>query len=613
MAFPSEAQHRVITQSQRPVVVVAAPGTGKTRTIVERMIRLVKSDSAATVSFVTFTRASRRDTESKLREEVGRATADLAPNDLPRISTLHTFAKRLVHRFASAVGRDSDFSVLVGAQGEKAMVVSEVIDDLALDVERRALENGISCFRSTAKWPPEIDLSAEQLAEVIDAFDILLRLYDTFDMEGIMVAACRIMTSGHGNIGAINLQVDEYQDLNPCDQELVRLVTREESSQIVVVGDDAQSIYGMRYANWRGIRDLWDSEDWDNVRFEECHRLPPHVLRAAHALIEDGGYLGAEVKVPADTGKRIVTLQCTTEKLQLKAIAAYVTATRESGTTSDGKPLAYEDFMVLCPTRAQADRAAKELKETHKTPTIGPQPSVVPQGTWRLLLILRMLGGDSLALRQWLGVAGVEEHRIKEIRRAAMHANQSLFRYCEEVPDEIISSIFEALNEVRENLVDPEKLTEGLGNFPSLRPDSDVHEAVEEIVVYTPAVPRMIGRIYEKYGILDRDEEGYDTAADDAVLVTTMHSAKGLEAEFVLVPWLNRKFMPAAGRDPREEERVLYVALTRAKQDVVLMFHEEWDSQRGRRLKSEAMSPFLHSIRMHLDIRRASAKDFADK
>lgn len=80
-----------------------------------------------------------------------------------------------------------------------------------------------------------------------------------------------------------------------------------------------------------------------------------------------------------------------------------------------------------------------------------------------------------------------------------------------------------------------------------------------------------------------------------------MYSAKGLEAEFVFVMWLNDTFMPARYHDLKEELRVLYVALTRAKQNVILTFHERFE---GTLLKIEAMSPFLRKIKSHLDIQR---------
>jgi DNA helicase-2/ATP-dependent DNA helicase PcrA len=96
---------------------------------------------------------------------------------------------------------------------------------------------------------------------------------------------------------------------------------------------------------------------------------------------------------------------------------------------------------------------------------------------------------------------------------------------------------------------------------------------------------------------------------DDKVLVTTLHRAKGLESEYVFVTWMNSKYMPMPSRDTHEERRVLYVALTRARQDVILTFYKEWQPSKARGLGGEVMSPFLKEIRDYLDIRRVSKKD----
>ena len=154
-SFPSEKQRRVIEHSGRPLVVVAGPGTGKTATIVQRMIRLLGEDPNRTVSFLTFTRASRRDTDGKVRKAVGKAAADAPKEELPRISTLHTFAKSLVHKFASTIGRGSEFTILVTDQGERELILTDIIRDMSLDLTVQDLEKGIVCFRSKRSWPAD--------------------------------------------------------------------------------------------------------------------------------------------------------------------------------------------------------------------------------------------------------------------------------------------------------------------------------------------------------------------------------------------------------------------------------------------------------------------------
>lgn len=110
--FPDEHQRKVIEHRGRPLVVVAGPGSGKTRTLVERARAILASDSKLNVAFVTFTRTSRRDTKKKL-DSVLSADQSTRGQDFPRVSTLHGFAKGIVHKAPSTVGLNHSFSVLV--------------------------------------------------------------------------------------------------------------------------------------------------------------------------------------------------------------------------------------------------------------------------------------------------------------------------------------------------------------------------------------------------------------------------------------------------------------------------------------------------------------------
>lgn len=606
---PTPGQSTVINQRGRPLVVVAGPGTGKTRAIVERMIKLLRENPNRVVSFITFTRTSRRDTDARLRERVDRQAVEIEPETFPRISTLHGFAKSLVHRYAASVGRTEDFSVLVTCQGEKNIVLSEVIEDLNVTLDHKELDKAITQFRATGTWPADPQLTESQRMEVIKAFDFLLRFYDTFDWEGLVLTACQILERGASDLPPVLLQVDEYQDLNRKDQEFIHLASGTQASEVVVVGDDAQSIYSMRHAHPEGIRELWESKEWDKVPLGECHRLPPHILRAAHSLIKERGYLGAQVTLPDDDGKRLLTLQCTKPALQIKAVAGYIRSLSENAKELGGSRLAYRDFLVLCPTNTLVNRTASELTDTYEIPTQQKRSSI-PEDVWKLLLVLRMLRKpDGLALRQWLQVIGLSGSRIRHIRRAAIRSRQSLHGYCSALVDERVSRVFESLEGLRQVVIDPLQFRQALSDFPYLPTTAEVQATVNEIIEYLPGFGKMIANVYEKYGVIDAEGESDDMPDEDKVLVTTMHSAKGLEAKCVFIMWLNDGLVPVQGRDPREEERVLYVALTRARQDVILTFQEKWDAVNHRLLGQEAMSPFLNSIANHLDVRRVTASD----
>ncbi len=614
MPFPSQEQQFVIEHRGRPLVVVAGPGTGKTCTLVERMIGLLNEDWNREVSFVTFTRMSRRDTRRRIEDVLGASVLNETVFAFPRTSTLHTYAKSLVHHYATRIGRRADFSVMIENKGEIALVLDELISDLGLRLDTELVYRGIRCFRSTNGWPVDFPATSSERDQILQHFESLLRFYNTFDIEGLVVSACKILRDFAG-VPPLYLQVDEYQDLNPNDQQLVQLAASHPSSHVVVVGDDAQSIYGFRHANYEGIKALRDSPDWGHVSFLDCHRLPAHVQNAARALMDNEGYVG-KLNPCQDNGRKILAFQCTTYKVQMEAVGKIIMDLKSNGQNQEGQPLAYKDFIVLCPGATFVNLIATDLQNRFGIPTRQQKRESIPDDYWRLLLVLRMLHSeDSLALRQWLSFTGLRRREVANIRCEAMKKGESLYSYCAKLADQRIRGIYDALSRLRDTKGDFVNFCRVLAEFPNLAIQeqvlSEMMQRIDGATREPVAIYSVIRSIYEKFGLLETESES-DMPEDDKVLVTTLHSAKGLEAEYIFVTWMNSKYMPMPNRDAREERRVLYVALTRARQDVILTFYEEWHPSKSRRLGDEVMSPFLQEIRDYVDITRVSKKDVCD-
>jgi len=311
VSFPNEHQEKVINHDEGPLIVVAAPGTGKTRTLVHRMIRLLNEDPNREVSFITFTRSSRKDTEEKIKKSIGLGPLEDAEFKFPRISTLHTYAKSILHRYASIIDYRSNFTIPIEERGELDLILLEVIYDLALEIDFNEVKENLEYFRNTNNWKSDCSISEGKRAPLIAYFNNHLKFYNTIDLQGLVPYACKVFSIVPKDFPPFFLQVDEYQDLNPMDQKLISLASSSPNSRIVVVGDDAQSIYGFRDANPEGIRTLWESDDWDHINFSTSHRLPNHIIIASQALINKSNYLGGQIDTPDDDGTKILTLQCT--------------------------------------------------------------------------------------------------------------------------------------------------------------------------------------------------------------------------------------------------------------------------------------------------------------
>jgi DNA helicase-2/ATP-dependent DNA helicase PcrA len=610
MSFPSREQAEVIRHRGKPLIVVAGPGTGKTRTLVERMVSLLKEDPSREISFITFTRSSRHDTEGRIVESIGKSEFEKEDLLLPRVSTLHTYAKSLVHHYASFIRRSSDFSVLFEKRGENNLVVREVLEDLGLGLDPNYATLAIKHFRSNGNWLDNFPLPNEISHELISLFESMLTFYNTFDIEGIVSSACVILETSREKLPPVFLQVDEYQDLNPMDQRLIGLAAAHQESQVVVVGDDAQSIYKFRFANLNGIRDLWNSPLWDKCSFSDSQRLPAFILNAALDLIAREGYLGGHINRKPPDGRKIPTFQCTQSQIQIPTISKLIKGAMSVSATTE-KPLNYKDFLVLCPTTVLVEKVANSLYSDFNIPSRKPITTSIPDDIWRIVLLLRMLNNhDPLAIRQWLPLLGFTDDEIRELRHLAMRNTSNFWEYCMSCTDNRMQRFQTDINHLIETSVDLPSFINSLSIFPNLLNQEPFIDCIKPLVDKSgnslPSFSQIIHCIYLSFGIFDPIENITD---ENSVLVATLHSAKGLEAENVICPWMNRTFLPLPDRDLAEQRRVLYVALTRAKQMLTLMFYEEFDTTSNKRIYQKSMCPFLTEIITHLQISRVRAED----
>ncbi len=570
------------------MVVVAGPGSGKTRTLVERARVILANDSQSNVAFVTFTRTSRRDTQKKLEGAI-RRDAETEDLDFPRVSTLHGFAKSIVHQAPALVGLDRNFCVLV-PDVEQELILSEVIYDFSLTISSAKLRKAIASHKNTGVAIIPNGVDSVQIFAVIERYEELCRFYNAVDIEGLVINATRIVEEGTLELPPLFFHADEFQDLNESDQRLVATLIGKGQHEVVVVGDDDQSIYGVRDAKPGGIRELFTHPDWEKVAFRTCHRLPAHVLRASQALIQRhlGPRIDKGIKIPADDGRRVRTSVCTTDDIEIELVAKLV---RKEIEESKGN-LSYKNFMVLCPTRAIANKFAERLMDKWNIPVRSLARKSIPDELWRILLMLRMAkADDDLALRQWLGVLSISPDEIRQIRDVALGEGKTLFELVRESPIETLRLFIQGLEDLRRSRLNPGEL---LKKAKFLAGVSELPLKGE-----ITGLSRLISQLYEEYGLLDSEETDTET---DEVLVATLHSSKGLEAEVVLIVQLSSRYMPNPSRDRDEELRVLYVGMTRAKKELYLSHSYVFDAQKRRSCPSQ--SPFLKLIPNHLDVRK---------
>lgn len=612
MAFPSDAQKVVIRHRGKPLVVLAGPGSGKTATLVERVMQILSDEPAAQISFITFTRMSRRDTARKLEERFGREVVTQDDDTaLPRVATLHTFAKAIVHRGARQLGLEASLSVLV-PDVEDQIVLEEAKEDLGIDASLSAIRRYVEARRYMDAEIGTPGVTAEEARRLMPRLEELLKFYNATDIPGLVNLASQIVQHDPGVVGGVLLHIDEYQDLNRADQNLVLRLLELSGCETVVVGDDDQSIYGGRLANPEGIRELLSRDGWAHVVFRECHRLPGTILRASQSLLRLQQRLGfnKNVVMPPDDGTKVRVYQCTTPDVEIRRVVFDIKRRMEETGDSE-RPLRFSDFMILSPHGKGLVRVGEALSEGG-IPTRSRTRQRISKELWSVLLLLRMIrSDDQIALRQWLPSLGLSSGEIRQLRHDAENGRRRLFDQARMVDTPEVREFIALIGQLRHSRDDLAEILRLIAGAHVLNFSTETMAMLDRAGARVAkdghvAVAALVRSLYEEYGLLDQDEE---TADEDKVLLSTLHSSKGLEARVVYILHLDDRFIPAPGRDPDQEVRVLYVGMTRAKETLVLSFTERFEPSKYRRLTTEAASPFLHGISENVEFVRVTAKD----
>jgi len=301
--YPSElnqAQHDAVTSVNGPHLIIAGAGTGKTRTIVYRVAYLVELGvKPERILLLTFTR--------KAAHEMLRRAALVLDYRCEKVAggTFHSFANLILRRHANLLGFDRGFSIL--DQGDAEDVVNLIRTRLKLDTKERRFPkketlydlhsrsiNTVTPVRQllTADYPHYLELEGE-IVRVHALYGEYKRAHNLMDYDDLLVNLVRLLREQEPVRGELSgkyayIMVDEYQDTNKLQAEIVRLLAYKHEN-VMVVGDDSQSIYSFRGGTIRNILDFPDEFPVCKViKLEENYRSTQSILNVANEILRRG-------------------------------------------------------------------------------------------------------------------------------------------------------------------------------------------------------------------------------------------------------------------------------------------------------------------------------------
>ena len=299
-----------------PALVVAGAGSGKTRTVVHRIAYLLceRRIYPAEILAVTFTNKAAGEMKERLEQMVGRAAKDLW------VSTFHSASARILRTYGEFVGLKPGF--VIYDDDDQNTPLKEILKELELEARPgpframidRIKNRGDGLVEFMREAPDFIGGVPKDLAaEVYRKYQSSLRMHGAVDFNDLLLLTIELFQQQPAILHKVRqrarfIHVDEYQDTNPVQYKLTRLLAGDQPN-LMVVGDPDQSIYGFRNANINNILDF--TKDYPGarvIRLEENYRSSSAILRVANAVIEKNALRLEKILRPTKEGGELVRL-----------------------------------------------------------------------------------------------------------------------------------------------------------------------------------------------------------------------------------------------------------------------------------------------------------------
>jgi DNA helicase-2/ATP-dependent DNA helicase PcrA len=606
LAGLNPSQREAVTLPDGPALVIAGAGSGKTRVLTSRIGYLLAEGRARPheVLAITFTNRAAAEMRERVDQLVGASRGMW-------VMTFHAACGRILRREADRLGYRSNFTIY--DQADQVRVVKACLEELGRDPKRfppRGIHSRISSEKnrliSAAQFRENIGNFFEQVvADVFELYERRMHASNAMDFDDLLVRSVDLLESFDDVRerwqGAFNhLLVDEYQDTNHAQYRIVRLLS-DAHRNVFVVGDVDQAIYTWRGADIRNILDFErDFPDARVVRLEQNYRSSQRILDAANAVIENNaGRIEKRLWSDLGNGEPIRVIEAEDEHDEARIVAARIGSLLEAGARAS-------DIAVFYRTNAQS-RVLEDLLVRHGVPyqVIGGPRFYERAEIKDAMAYLSVLDNpsDEISLRRIINQPrrGIGDASVDRLAATAGFGGRSLWNALEN-PDAAglatasarsVRAFRGLMDDLRDRAVELpvgdllELLLERTGVIEMLEAERTIEatgriENLQELVgvareyVARSEEPSLAGFLQEVSLTADADALAADENGSGRVTLMTLHNAKGLEFDAVFVIGMEQNLFPHARSieeaNLEEERRLCYVAITRARRELVLVY-----------------------------------------
>jgi DNA helicase-2/ATP-dependent DNA helicase PcrA len=619
-------QKEAVLHGEGPLLILAGAGSGKTRVITHRIAHLIHNHDVRpwNILAVTFTNKAAREMAERVRRLLG-------GGDTPLIATFHAACGRILRRDIHHLGFESSFAIYDDRDSER--LLKDILKEMNLDEKKfapKAIGARIDDYKNRGLFPEDIDsvstgdIYNAKIVQIYAAYQDRLKKCNALDFGDMLIQTVRLLSEFPEVRQRYQerfqwILVDEYQDTNPVQYKLIRLLAGERRN-LCVVGDDDQSIYSWRGADIRNILEF--EKDFPGVRvirLEQNYRSTATILAAAGEVVRQNyGRKGKTLWTENPAGDKIRYERVESDREEARFVCREISRLR-----SGNLPL--EEMAVFYRTNAQS-RLVEESLVSEALPyhIVGGVRFYARMEVKDILAYLRVLDNpaDEVSLKRIINVParGIGHATIDRISEMAVRKGITFNEAMGQAAgDGLLSAGPRGKVRVFADMLDHFRRMSGTFELPRLaqtvmqesgyldrlkdsRDPEDAERlenleqllaAMEEFVENNPEAG--LSEFLEQVSLVSDLEQG-DTGKPSVTLMT-LHAAKGLEFKAVFMIGMEERLFPHIRAlddlDGMEEERRLcYVGMTRARERLYLLnarrrylFGQEQSNQPSRFLK----------------------------
>lgn len=628
----NEKQREAAAHDKGPILVIAGAGTGKTRVLTHRIANLIETGKAKPwgILAITFTNKAANEMKERIGQLIDYSI------DKMWIGTFHSICVRILRRDIDRLGYDKNF-VIYDSDDQKTLL-RDCIKEINLDKKKyniNVIKSIISNEKNKRTTPDKFisenygNFQLRNTGEVFSLYEKKLKSANALDFDDLIIKTLKLLEVDEEILHFYQerfkyILVDEYQDTNNVQYNLVKILGKKRTgeSNVFVVGDEDQSIYGWRGADINNILDFEkDFKGARTIKLEKNYRSTNVILNAANGVIKNNCQRkGKNLYTEFEGGNLIRLFETDNEKAEAFTVAALM---RKEGRENN---ISYSDMAILYRTNAQS-RALEEglIREGIPYKIVGGLKFYGRREIKDIMAYLMLVFNqkDDISFKRIINVPKrkIGQKTIDTIYEYAISNNISMFDACYDVKELGITpsatrsvqnfiSIMEMLMIKKDVMSLSEfiqEVYEDTGYKSMLSEDVTIEgrSRVENIDEFLSAAMDFEER-YEENSIEDflshtsllADVDKTDESQQDSVTLMTVHSAKGLEYDTVFLTGLEEGIFPIIHQDEEddieEERRLFYVAVTRAKRMLYITYANERMRFGNHEVKSR--SRFLREV-----------------